>query len=330
MQSAGNELPNNTRIHPPGFYIIGLNTMPHTNIYVIFLSVLYMVTIMCNVFLISIIFYERRLHVPKFMAVGNLAVVDLVLSSSLVPSMIKAYLFLDNFVPFKWCLLQMYTYYAFLSLESMSLCVLAYDRMIAICFPLRQETLNTNTKMAYIIGGIWCFAIGVIIYGPTSITYLSFCGSVKVNSYFCDYAPVFRLACSDISQQWIFATSLSILLMFLPFSFIFLTYTCILICVFRMKSIQNRYKALATCSEHLILVALFFIPVSIVFNLGFFGIVINPNVRAVVLSITSCLTPCVNPILYSLKTKEVRVRAYVLFIQRMSVHPLRKMNINVD
>lgn len=329
MESAGNQLSNNTRIHPPGFYVIGLNSMPYTNIYVIFISVLYMFTIMCNVFLISIIFFERRLHVPKFMAVGNLAVVDIVLSSSLVPSMIKTYLFLDNFVPFKWCLLQMYTYYAFLSLESMSLCVLAYDRMIAICFPLRQETLNTNTKMAYIIGGIWCFSIGVVIYGPTSMTSLSFCGSVKVNSYFCDYAPVFRLACSDISQQWMFGTSLTILLTFLPFSFIFLTYMFILICVFRMKSIQNRYKALATCSEHLILVMLFFVPVLIVFNLGFFGIVINPNVRAVVLSMTSCLTPCINPILYSLKTKEIRSRAYFLFIQRLSVHPLAKMNINV-
>ncbi|XP_055063213.2 olfactory receptor 2V1-like [Misgurnus anguillicaudatus] len=323
MQSARDELPNNSLIHPPGFYIVGLNSMAYTNIYVIFLSVVYVFTVMSNVFLITIIFYDCRLHVPKFMAICNLSVVDLMLSTSLVPGMIKIYLFLDNFIPFKLCLVQMFTYYAILGLESISLCILAYDRLIAICFPLRQESLNTNTKMAYIICGIWVFGIGIALYGPISMTQLSFCGSVRVNSYFCDFAPVFRLACNDTSRQWSFATSLTIILMFLPFSFIVLTYTCILITVFKMKSIQSRYKALATCTEHLILVALFFSPVLVVFNLGFFGFVINTNVRVVVLSMTSCLSPCVNPIVYSLKTKEIRSRVYSLFTQRRSVQPLK-------
>jgi len=324
MQNAStNSAPNNSIIQPAGFYIIALNLVPYSNIYVMFLTVLYVITVKCNVFLIIIIFYDHRLHVPKFMAVGNLALVDVLLSTSLVPGTIKTSLVLDNFVPFKLCLVQMYTYYSFLSLESMSICILSYDRFIAICLPLRHESINTNTRMAYIIGAVWLFVLTTIIYSTASIPTLSFCGSLRVNSYFCDYTPVLRLACSNTTHQWNFATALTILFTIAPIIFIVLTYTGILIAVFRMKNNQSRYKALATCTEHLVLVALFFIPIFVIFNIGFSGIIINPNIRTVCLSFSSLITPCVNPIIYSLKTKEIRGRIHSLLTRRLSVHPLK-------
>ncbi|XP_043101962.1 olfactory receptor 13C4-like [Puntigrus tetrazona] len=313
-------------IQPAGFYIVALNSMPYSNVYVMFLTVIYVITVMCNVFLIAIIFYDHRLHVPKFMAVGSLAFVDLVLSTSLVPGMIKTYIVLDNFVPFKLCFVQMFTYYNFLSLESFCLCILSYDRFIAICFPLKQKSINTNIRMAYIICAIWILNSIRSLYGPSSISTMSFCGSLKVNSYFCDFAPVLRLSCSDITAQWNLATTSSTIFTVLPLIFIFLTYIGILISVFRMKSNQSRFKALATCSEHLVLVAIFFIPIFIIFNLGLSGFVINPNVRAVCLSLSSLLPPCLNPILYSLKTKEIQSRIHSLLIKRLSVHPLKNMH----
>ncbi|XP_050976602.1 olfactory receptor 10A4-like [Labeo rohita] len=317
---------SNSFIQPAGFYIVALSSMSYSNIYVMFLTVLYVITIMCNVFMIAIIFYDHRLHVPKFMAVGNLALVDIVLSTSLVPGMIKTYIVLDNFVPFKLCLVQMYTYYTFLSLEPFSLCILSYDRFIAICFPLRQESINTNSRMVYIIGAVWLFCIVIVFYAVASMPALSFCGSLEVHSYFCDYAPVLVLACSDTTPQWKYATTLTILFTAGPLIFIFLTYMGILSAVFRMKNIQSRYKSLATCTEHLIIVALFFIPIVTIFCLTFFGIIWNPNVGLVSLSLSSLLTPCVNPILYSLKTKEIRSRIYSLLTQRLSVHPVKNLH----
>lgn len=322
MQNS-NSAPNNSIIQPAGFYIVALSSMPYNNIYVMFLTVLYVITVICNVFLITIIFYDHRLHVPKFIAVGNLALVDIILSTSLVPGMIKTYLVLDNFVPFKLCLVQMFTYYTFVSLESFSICVLSYDRFIAICLPLRQESINTNTRMAYIIGALCFFCVVVTIYAIESIPTLSFCGSLKVNSYFCDYAPTLVLACNDITLQWNTGTTLTILFIVVPLSFIFLTYMGILLAVFRMKNNQSRYKALATCTEHLMLVAIFFIPIFIIFNLSFFGIFWNPDVGLVCLSFSSLITPCVNPIIYSLKTKQIRNRIYSLLTHRLSVHPLK-------
>ncbi|XP_048037466.1 olfactory receptor 5B12-like [Megalobrama amblycephala] len=398
MQNARNSAPNNSIIQPAGFYIVALSSMPYNNIYVMFLTVLYVITVICNVFLITIIFYDHRLHVPKFMAVGNLALVDLVLSTSLVPGMIKTYLVLDNFVPFRLCLVQMYIYYAFLFLESFSIRVLSYDRFVAICLPLfnrirgalylydpihsrspsilylvstsrslvpgleehrqedvvlrrtarnrdstgqrvpsrvrgcnhttsverfttctgnkgftvdtrdgttikppgkdhlatplRQESINTNTRMAYIIVAIWIFGFTTVLYGTSSILTLSFCGSLMVKSYFCDYTPVLRLACSDTTHPWNFATALTILFMVVPLIFIFLTYMGILIAVFRMKNNQSRYKALATCTEHLTLVAIFYIPIFIIFNLTFFEFSWNYNVGLVCLSLSSLIPPC--------------------------------------
>ncbi|NP_001122041.1 odorant receptor 108-1 [Danio rerio] len=317
---------NSSIIQPAGFYIVALSSVPYSNVYVMFLTVLYVITVICNVFLMSIIVYDQRLHVPKFMAVGNLAVVDLILSTSLVPGMIKIYIVLDNFMPFKLCLVQMYTYYTFLELETLSLCILSYDRFIAICFPLRHESINTNTRMTYIICVSWFLSFSISLYGTLSIPALSFCGSLQVNSYFCDYAPVLRVACSNTTSQWNFATILSILFLAVPLCFIFLTYMFILYAVFRMNNNQRRFKALATCTEHLILVSLYFFPIAIIFSLGFFGVIINPSVRTVCLSLSSVLPPCANPVIYSLKTKEIRSKIVSLLNLRLSVHPLKNVH----
>nr|NP_001092243.1 odorant receptor 108-3 [Danio rerio]AAI42865.1 Zgc:165563 protein [Danio rerio] len=314
---------NSTLIQPAGFYIIGLRSMPYSNVYVMFLTVLFVITVICNVFLISIIVYDQRLHVPKFMAVGNLAAVDLILSTALVPGMIKTYIALDNFVPFNLCLLQMCIYYTCTCLESFSLCILSYDRFIAICFPLRHESINTNSRMAYIISAVWFFCVVTLLYAVFSILTLSFCGSNEMNSYFCDYTPVLVLACSDITQQLNYATAATILFIGVASIFIFFTYIGILRAVFRMKSSQSRFKALATCTEHLVLVCLYFVPIVIIFNLTFFGIIWSPNVGLVCLSLSSLLPPCVNPVIYSLKTKEIRSRVYSLFTRRLFVHPLK-------
>ncbi len=127
------------------------------------------------------------------MAVGCLALVDLVLSTLLVPGLIKTYIVLDNFVPFNLCIVQMFTYYNFLTLESRSLCILSYDRFIAIGVPLKQKSINTNNRMAYIICAVWIFNSVRSLYGSSSISTLSFCDSLNVNRHFGNFAPVLRL-----------------------------------------------------------------------------------------------------------------------------------------
>lgn len=307
-------------VHPPGFYIVGFQTFPYVSVYIIFLACVYVVTILFNILLICIIALNHRLHTPKFLAVVNLAVIDVILNTSTIPSMIKSFLFKDNFIPFNLCLVQMYAYYAFASLESYALAVLAYDRLIAICFPLRQNVFNTLLIMSCIVSGTWIYNLGRVAYSTAIMTRLSFCNSVIVYSYFCDYAPVFRLACNDYTLQWSVASTSSMFNLMVPFSVILLSYIIILVSVFRMKSVASRVKAFVTCIEHVILVAVFYIPTFSIFLIGLYVRAIDPDLRVLNLSLASCIPPCINPVVYSLKTKEIKTRAQAL-ARRLRMNP---------
>lgn len=313
MTFIGNGQNVSVLIHPPGFYIIGFEGFPYINIYFIFLSFVYVVTVLFNLLLIYVIVSNHTLHSAKFVAVCNLAVIDVVLNSSTIPSMIKAFLAKDNFVPFDLCLVQMFAYYAFLSLESFALAILAYDRLIAICFPLRQRSVNSLRGMACVVTLTWSYSIGATLFATVIVKRLSFCRSVRVLSYFCDYAPVFRLACNDNTLHWTLASFLSMSIIIGPFLFIVLSYVSILATVFRMKSVGSRVKALTTCIEHLILVAVFYLPLFTIFFIGFYLGLIDPDQRVLSLSLSSCIPPCLNPIVYSFKTKEIKLRALALF-----------------
>ncbi|XP_069366205.1 olfactory receptor 2A12-like [Paralichthys olivaceus] len=306
-------------IHPPGFYIIGFQTFPYISVFIIFMAFVYLVTVVFNLLLMCIIALDHNLHTPKFLAVVNLAVIDVMLNTSTIPSMIKTFLVKDNFVPFNLCLLQMFVHYVNVSLESYALAILAYDRLIAICFPLRQNILNTRPIMFCIVGVTWVYNVGLLTYSTVIMTRLSFCRSVRVFSYFCDYAPVFRLACNDISLQWSVASA-SLFNLLGPFTFILLSYISIIVTVFKMKSVSSRMKALTTCIEHLILVGIYYVPIFSIFLIGLFLGSVDPDQRVLSLSLASCLPPCINPIVYSLKTKEIKTRIVAL-VWRVKINP---------
>ncbi|XP_061105574.1 olfactory receptor 7G2-like [Conger conger] len=303
---------NDSIIRPVGFYIVGFTSLKFSDLYFIFLTVVYIVTVLSNSIILFIILTDHRLHTPKYLAVANLAIVDLIFSTAFIPGMIKAFLVKDNFMPYNACLTQMFFYLCFLILESSSLSVLAYDRFIAICFPLRQSSINTSIVMITILVTVWSFCVSIGLLLVSIVTRLSFCNSLIVESHFCDYGHVFKLACNN-SLQWSTIPTLFLFVVFGNFSLTGMSYVCILTAVFRMKSVESRHKALVTCTEHVILVAIFYGPFLTVLLIELILFSKERDGITLTLSLASAIPPCVNPIVYSLATKEIKNRIRTMF-----------------
>ncbi|XP_069045805.1 olfactory receptor 1E16-like [Lepisosteus oculatus] len=190
--------------------------------------------------------------------------------------------------------------------KSLSLVVMSYERLVSICFPLRSSTINTNTRMFIIIVFCWLLAFSYFTVAVVFIARLSFCRPVPViKSYFCDHGPVFKEACSSYSANWTIASVYTVAFIFLPFALIIISYVCIIVALSRIASAQGRWKAFKTCTAHLALVVIFFIPVLVTYMIVWTNLPVDTDSRILNTSLAATLPPLLNPIIYTLKTEEV-------------------------
>ncbi|XP_034148909.1 olfactory receptor 1500-like [Esox lucius] len=297
-----------TIIRPPYFYISGFTGIPHIKYYYVFLSLVYIISLMGNTFVMFVIYLHHNLHRPKYIAVFNLAFTDVCETTALVPKLLDMFLFGRQFISYGQCLTNLFFVFVFLFMQSFNLIVLAYDRLVAICLPLRYHTLVSNRSMFQLIGAAWVFAVFILLIPVGFITRLSFCGSVVINSYFCDHGPLYRLAapCSDILPNLVMSYLDPCLVFYIPTVLIIASYICIIHALFTITLPQDRHRAIKTCTSHLILVTIFYLPINITYLLFSY---IPTNVRIINLSLTSVLTPMLNPIIYVLKTEEFKESA---------------------
>ncbi|MBN3301277.1 O51F2 protein, partial [Amia calva] len=294
--------PNATFVRPLFFYINGFSNIPHVKYYYIFLCCVYAVTVLGNVFIMFIIYNEQSLHTPKYIAVFNLATVDMCGSTALIPKLIDSFLFDSQLIAYEACLANMFFVHFFTFMQSLTLLVLAYDRFVAICFPLQYHVIMTNTVMIVILAIVWICTAGLLIIAVSLITRLSFCASIVINSYFCDHGPTYRLACNDNSPSDVIAKLCITILLFGPLVLILLSYLCIIFALLKIASREGRLKAMKTCTSHLILVAVFYLPISVTY---IYFKTIHPNDRIINTSLSSTIPPMLNPIIYTLKTEEI-------------------------
>ncbi|XP_066556242.1 olfactory receptor 1E16-like [Amia ocellicauda] len=296
--------PNAAFVRPQFFYINGFSNIPHVKYYYIFLCFVYAVTVFANFFIIFIIYTERSLHTPKYVAVFNLAVIDICESTALIPKLIHTFLFDSQFITYEACLANMFFVHFFIAMQSLCLVVLAYDRFVAICFPLRNHIIMTNTSMLMIIACVWVFTATLIIILVHLITRLSYCRSIVIESYFCDHGPMYLMACNDNFPNYIHTFVCITVFTFMPFSLIVMSYVCILSALLKIASGEERLKAMKTCTSHLILVIVFYLPFFITYIAALMS-VIHPNTRIICTSLSSTIPPMLNPIIYTLKTEEI-------------------------
>ncbi|MBN3324439.1 OR6S1 protein, partial [Atractosteus spatula] len=297
---------NTTFSKPVGFLIAGFQNLQHSDYYYIFLACVYLTTLAANFFLMSVIWLSECLHTPKYIAVFNLSVVDVSISTALIPNCIGQFLFHSRFVLYETCLTQMFFFHSFSILESLSLVVMSYERFVSICFPLRSSTINRNTRMFFIIGFCWLLVLTSFVVAVVFIARLSFCKPVPViKSYFCDHGPVFKEACSSYTPSWTIANVYIVIYIYVPLFLISMSYVCIIAALSRISSVQGRWKAFKTCTAHLALVTIFFIPSLVTYMIGWINVLVDTDTRILNTSLAATLPPLLNPIIYTLKTEEV-------------------------
>ncbi|AWO99817.1 putative olfactory receptor 1361-like [Scophthalmus maximus] len=292
---------NITFVRPAYFIISGFIAVPNVKYYYVFLFFVYFVSVLGNASVMAVIRLDRKLWTPRYVAVFNLALVDLLGSSALVPKVLHMFLFDHRHIPYNDCLTFLFFCYVFLSMQALNLVALSYDRLIAIIFPLHYQVRVTRRLMSSLIGSFWLFAAAGTLTAVGLLTRLSFCRSVVVNSYFCDHGQMYRLACNDNTPNVVVGHLLPLAVLWLPLSFILLTYVCIGFTLTKVATVQERAKAFKTCTAHLSLVAIYFLPILITFSSR-----VSPNARIINLSLTSVLPPMLNPIIYVLQTQEIK------------------------
>ncbi|XP_031613177.2 olfactory receptor 146-like [Oreochromis aureus] len=295
---------NNTFVRPAKFYISGFSNIPHIRYFYVFLCFVYIMTVLGNGFLLLVIWLVKTLHTPKYMIVFNMALTDLCGSTALIPKVLDTFLFDRRYIIYDACLSYMFFVMFFGSVQSWTLVIMAYDRLIAICLPLRYHNIVTETSITAILLFVWCFFVIAIATMIGLLNRLSFCRSLVINSFFCDHGPTFRLACNDTTVNFNLVISLIIIILIIPLAFIMATYICISIAVSRTAFREKRLRALKTCTSHLILVAIFFLPWTGT-NLAAVTSYIHPNARMINSALTHTIPPLLNPIIYALKTEEV-------------------------
>ncbi|XP_071381385.1 olfactory receptor 6C4-like [Centroberyx affinis] len=313
---------NITFVHPAYFIISGFTGIPNMKYYYVFLFFVYIVSVLGNTVVMAVIYLDHNLKTPKYIAVFNLAFVDLFGNSSLVPKVLDTFLFGHQHISYNNCLAYFFFCYVCFTMQSLNLVLLSYDRLVAITYPLHYQVLVTHRLMFSMVAFFWVFTIIVMLIAAGLLTRLSFCESLVINSYFCDHGQIFRLACNDYTPSFVISYLLPATILWLPLLFVLISYSYIGRALAKIATARDRLKAFKTCTAHLLLVGIYYLPFIITFALGR---EIHPNARIINLSLSSVLPPMLNPIIYVLQTQEIKESVKKLLkIRRQSKITLKK------
>ncbi|XP_037356793.1 olfactory receptor 5P3-like [Talpa occidentalis] len=264
---------------------------------------LYLVTVLGNLLLILAVHSSPRLHTPMYLLLCHLSCVDVGYTSSITPQLLQEVLAGSLTVPFAACVAQLYVVGALLTTECFLLAAMSYDRYLAICRPLRYAVLMDSTACVRLATGSWLGGFAFLGAMLLLLATLTFCGPHLINHFFCDFFPVVKLSCTDTAAVERVALASSFLSLS-PFLWTLLSYSCILTSILRLSSSAGRRKAFSTCSSHLIVVSVFYGTLIAVY-------MTPPSEAALSLNklfslLYTVLTPLLNPLVYSLRNKDVR------------------------
>uniref|UniRef100_A0A2K6GRD0 G-protein coupled receptors family 1 profile domain-containing protein n=1 Tax=Propithecus coquereli TaxID=379532 RepID=A0A2K6GRD0_PROCO len=292
-------LPGQNQSWVSEFILLSFPRDPTTNrtLFVAFL-LLYLSSVLGNVLIVILIRLDTHLHTPMYFFLCVLSLLDMAYVTTTIPQMLVHLLTPSQTIPFAGCWLQMYVFGALGLTECTFFVVMAYDRYVAICHPLRYTVIlswGLCTRLA--AGTLACGFFFSLIHTFLTMR-LPYCGRNVVNHYFCEGPSVRSLACMDTHLIETVDLVISVFVVVSPLSLILASYVHIALAILKIKSIRGRCKAFSTCASHLTMVTFFYAP-------GIY-IYMRPNSNKLISLFYNVFTALINPLVYSLRNKDIK------------------------
>ncbi|XP_074074809.1 olfactory receptor 2AJ1-like [Macrotis lagotis] len=286
------------------FILIGLlDPKQYGLLFLILILIIFMMAIMGNTVLILLIHLDIRLHTPMYFLLSHLSFMDILHITNIIPKMASNFISGRKSITFAGCGIQIFLYISFSGAECLILTAMSYDRYVAICHPLRYPILMNHRISVLMATACWLLGTINSTIHTTYALHLPFCGTRAIDHFFCEIPAMLKLSCIDTSHYEGAVYVSSVFFLLIPFFIILASYGQILRTVLYIKSMEAQKKAFSTCSSHLVVVVIYY--GSFIFTYMRPRSYHTPG-QDKILSITyTILTPVFNPIIYSLRNKDV-------------------------
>ncbi|XP_010362857.1 olfactory receptor 52H1-like [Rhinopithecus roxellana] len=305
--------------NPSSFVFVGIPGLEKFHMWIgIPFCVIYVVAVVGNCILLYLIAVEHSLHEPMFFFLSMLATTDLILSTVTVPKLLSNFWIGSQEITFSGCLTQMFFLHFSFVVDSAILLAVAFDRYVAICFPLRYSAILTPQVIIKLMVSIVVRSFSIILPHVFLLKRLPFCRTHIIPHTYCEHIGVAQLSSADISINIWYGFAVPLMTVISDVIFIAVSYAFILCAVFQLSSQGARQKALSTCGSHVCVILMFYTPAFFSILAHRFGQSVPQNVLILFANLYVAIPPALNPIVYGMKTKQTQDKFILLFSLKKS------------
>ncbi|XP_025843147.1 olfactory receptor 13G1 [Vulpes vulpes] len=294
------------------FLILGFTQKPELQraLFIVFLLI-YLVALLGNALIVIAIICNTTLHTPMYVFLLALAIVDIICTTSIIPKMLGTMLTTGRSISYESCMSQLFFFTWSLGAEMVLFTTMAYDRYVAICFPLRYRTMMNPHMCVALLGITMVIAVTNSWVHTGLILRLTFCGPNTIDHFFCEIPPLLSLSCSPVRINEVMVYVADITLAIGDFTLTCISYGFIIAAILRIHTAEGKRKAFSTCSSHLIVVSLYYSPVIYTYIRPASSYSFERD--KVITALYTLVTPTLNPIVYSFRNKEMQTGIQKVF-----------------
>ncbi|XP_070109215.1 olfactory receptor 13G1 [Equus caballus] len=287
------------------FMILGLSQNPELQgvLFIVFLLI-YLVAFLGNLIIVIAIIYNTTLHTPMYVLLLSLAIVDIICTTSIISKMLGTMLTSGRTISYGGCMSQLFFFTWSLGAEMVLFTTMAYDRYVAICFPLHYSTVMNHHMCMALLSIVMAIAVTNSWVHTGLILKLTFCGPNTIDHFFCEIPPLLSLSCSPVKVNEVMVYIADITLAVGDFTLTCISSAFIIAAILHICTAAGKRKAFSTCSSHLIVVSLYYWPVIYTYVRPASSYTFERD--KVVAALYTLVTPTLNPVVYSFRNKEMQ------------------------